>query len=787
MVVTNEFDVAPEVVLSAESAWESAAGAGSPLIVQEQKSVIQAIVDLKAYCIGARIVLENMDIKNGKLKNGAMQLVSAFGHQNNKEIIGEYATIIGELKAKHPIHPGMAGYLTDTANENVLKGNGLTMIGESGSLKNFVFFDAKSFGLRSTPAYFHKLKIQLSDFIAIRGKLHEGKGGQAIKSWIDSGKSDVYKSFYAKITAKYMGLAQAQDLLEAEGAEVAEHASFNAGLKKGTKKDIIVVPLPVAGAEGAQKVRDVKTFKMPTEHAIKREAMQETMKYLKKLTLQEQSPAAVVENIEAIMQGVTVKMTTSSRMFADSSQTPQVKIVGALGTIKAHLDALPLQGDHIEQHFVAKSKKTIGVVSHVILTSDPGVKNNPWLCSKFEIQVGAGNPWVQFAPEGKTSQLGVAGKTDSAKQNEYFKQDGFWLDASEGKHGPYYRLVTQKEYLLLPTSQAMIYTKKFNKKVPLCPNIHTGDGGCFDGKRSDLEKQCNAHPKCQGFSYTHGDGKSKNGRGCLKYRCEQVTDDGKLFQEGDTKDYWTKQAFVYKTSPPTDVCTTTCGFGGDIKYGKVFCTQIVDGKKVSDDKCDFWHPRLLRPKRPTKKCPATNPCTQWRVIQAPQCRTLQCSQAAYTQSAQAQCHQTKDGRHVADSACLFWKQSKPSPHTRYCAAARPCTRWVAGGAPGCPGKSCGQGANTETGQVYCSIAQTGQRVGDNECQYWHHPRPAPQSRYCPGGGRCCGQRGKCANDCCTYVARWAAPTNSCANCPFGNHHVWPGQCGSSRRCDGSRL
>jgi len=342
--------------------------------------------------------------------------------------------------------------------------------------------------------------------------------------------------------------------------------------------------------------------------------------------------------------------------------------------------------------------------------------------------------------------------------------------------------------LLLPMTQPMIYTKKFSKKVPDCPNLNVGaDQGCFKGSRKDLEKKCNEHSKCQGFSFTHfGAKKSKKasnkGRGCLKYRCEQVTDDGKHFQKGDKLDFWTKQAFLYKTTPPMVPCTVTCGFGGDVKKGRVFCTQIINGKEVSDDMCDYWIPKLTRPKLPTKTCPPTKPCTHWKIIQAPQCRALKCGAPAYTQRAQPQCTQNNNKAHVADSACAHWKQAKPSELTRHCVAAAACTNYVAETPPGCWGVACGQPGFVTTGGVNCKYTASNTNAPDSLCQYWGQTRPAARQRGCAGGGRCCGQKGKCQGDCCSFVSLFFAPTNSCTNCPFGNHHVWPNSCSTSRRC-----
>jgi len=668
-----------EVVLSTESetAWVKPAPVAQ---VIEQKSVVKSIVDLKAYCIGARVKLESMDIKDGKLKSGAMELVSKFGHKTKKELIGEYANMIGEIKAKHE-NPGLSGFMIDQADGNAMKGNSLI------NTKNgFVTFNSQAFGLQRTPVYFNKLKVSHADFNAIRESLHSSKGGKAIKAWIASGRSDIYQRSYSKIKAKYMAMSQAENLRAQAAAEVGERASFKDGLEKSIHSTVILQPMPMAGTLGAEKVLQIENFKMPTNMEIQKEAQEETFKFLQNLALKPQSTSAVIESIESIVQGVAIKMATSSRMFSDSNQLPKVKIVGTTGTITGPIDALPLQGDHLVQHFVASNKKSIGIVTHVILTSDEGVKTNPWLCTKFQVQVGAGNPWVDFAPEGKSSQLGIEGKTNdgslvvhpsrTATQNKWFKSDGFWLDSSDGKHGPYYRLVHQKEYLMLPITQAMVYKKKYSNKVPMCPNLNTGDNGCFDGTLKDLEERCNNHPKCQGFSFTHLNDKETKGRGCLKYRCEQVADDGNEFQEKNKMDYWTKQAFVYKTTPADDLCTTTCGFGGDTQHGDVFCTQIFDGKEVSGDMCDYWHPKLLRPKVPEKKCPPTKPCTRWKATNVAPC-TRCCKHrngcSAYTKSAEPKCIQTNTNGDVPDSDCTYWGLQKPAARTVQC----PAIKWVA--------------------------------------------------------------------------------------------------------------
>jgi len=232
-------------------------------------------------------------------------------------------------------------------------------------------------------------------------------------------------------------------------------------------------------------------------------------------------------------------------------------------------------------------------------------------------------------------------------------------------------------------------------------------------------------------------------------------------------------------------CTTTCGFPGNKLYGKIFCETIVGRKKVLSKFCDFPSP----PSRVTV-CKPTAPCVKY-VTKTPSALSktcpATCGSSARTLYGSVHCEETVSRKKVSDSKCAFWKHRKPSVPTQGCSSTDPCTGYQQENPPGCPAKSCGQAGNTEYGAVNCIRTQGGSTVPDSECARWGHTKPAAKARGCAGGPRCCGAAGKCAMDCCTFVARWVAPTNSCANCPFGNHHVYPATCGTSRQCDQTRL
>merc|ERR1711998_558977 len=81
--------------------------------------VVDAIANLKAYCVAAKAI----DIKgfSGSLKNSAYALVDAFGTMSKKtDIVTDYAQTMGKLRVKWT--EGIGSYMLDEINHSTLSG-----------------------------------------------------------------------------------------------------------------------------------------------------------------------------------------------------------------------------------------------------------------------------------------------------------------------------------------------------------------------------------------------------------------------------------------------------------------------------------------------------------------------------------------------------------------------------------------------------------------------------------------------------------------------------------------
>jgi len=719
--------------------------------------VVDNIASLKAYCLVAGPMLQDMDAFKGNLKNGAMRFVAAFGKRTGKEVVTEFAEVIGDLEALHPNAPGVEGYMLDELNGNILKGESAL------TLKDAKFImDATAFGLMHTPEYFKKLAVPVYAFTNAKDSISEGATGKALSTMQHSQYDNVYEGIFDGLQAKY----NAQQLQENEyatmGAKIAVVASFKKGETDEDGNQQVMAPLPIAGATGASSIRKERKFKMPTHKEIQKEALAKAKKYMASEARENggMTVPEVVQKVERILKGTTVRVTTRHRMFADSTQSPFIKIHGTKGTIKGRLNFLPLSGKTLVHHFALDH--SIGAVDAVVLTGDKK-HDNPWLIDKFEVQVGHGNPWLSLRPDGKTSFV-----------------DGFWLDGKTSNKGPYFRLAHEKKWMLLPTDQKLAYVVKY-KKAPTCASL-----GCIEGDRAEMETACNKHHKCQGFTFPSGASAKTKAQGCLKYRCNSATQDTDTdttaaFVANSKDDYWSKQAFVYKTwKYKQSDCPKKCSYHGHTFKGKRWCQQIVDGKKVRDELCEDWEPKLFVPKIPSTVCPPTPSCYKWATTPANNCITS-CGTAADTKYGTVICRRKTDNGQVGLASCndiqALDRLSKPSKPVTHCPATARCVHWTSRFTSGCPG-GCGHGASNIYTSSYC-VATNGAAGSDSECAHWGLPRPAAQSQYCAGTAACH------ISGCCYLVNYNDSPT-SCARCRGGNEYAFrcsgTGSNGGTRQC-----
>jgi hypothetical protein len=659
-----------------------------PPPTRAEKSMMANIEDLKAYCVVAKKILHSRySWVKSKIKNGVVELIEELGTESGKEVIREYATTIGNLKAKIAAEPGMEGYLVDSVNSHVLKGEKIINAGTSRVNKGYMLMDFKKFGLESQPKYFQALRVPFGKFLAARQALHEGTGAEARAKWINSGKADVYPRYYAEIKNKYLAKREAYFEEQKEAAEIAEHASYlQQRLNKKNDKQQVILPMPIAGRKGAESLRERVKFKFLSEKEIEAMAMKKANEYMMRLAASEKE-AAIIDDIEEMLQGTTVRMTTSKKMFADSTMSPAIVIKGDLLQIDAVIDTLPLQGTSLSQTFIVPKKKrikkseaSIGEVDYAIITTDSKQKN-PWLCTKFEVQVGHGQPWVELTPNGKLN-------------------DGWWLDAEKPKAQAYYRRARSTQWLLLPKITPSKYQKRFSLKAPVCANLK-----CKVGTFKDLEKACDSDSECQGFTFHPG---VKKGKGCLKYRCQNLDEDSSdavKWEKGT--DYWTKESFAFYQTPP-DSCNNDCGFKGGTNYGKIWCGQITDQKKVDQAKCDYYIPPFgksrmqggilpVKPKLMKKVCPKTPRCTMWDVVPAKACDTS-CGRRKHSRKENIVCKDVVKQNIIHDSKCKM--HTKPKSATKVCPPTRPCVKWSVTPAKKCNTK-CDTKAQVHKGMVSC--------------------------------------------------------------------------------------
>jgi len=468
--------------------------------------VVKHIVDLKAYSAAA--LSKARKLKSGKggsssgKKSSLVAFIVKFGSDvKNPDLVSEYANTIGHLRARFNI--GLGAYLLDSLNAAILTGKGVVIVKDGGARGTFAMFNHSRLGLQSTPDYFRLLKVRLSAYLAVQTKLKAGYGKDALKNWLLKAEKGSYHTFLAKITAKWRRLQFLQNVKEEAGAKWSEDKAWKYARAHGKDAQAQLNPMPPAGAAGGATVRKKSNFYMPSYAALKKQAMKLAVKYMN--SLRKSSTAEVISAIEAKLEGVKLKFSTSAHNKAGSDQSPKVKITGTRGTITGLLKALPLRGKTMEQTLTGKS---IGnIISIELQSSSP----DAWLCTSMSVRSGVGRKWVKMAPY------------------------TFWL--GQGNEGMYRHGVRRTPYIrLIPSSKFIpTYKKKYSKKWPKCDIT-----SCKHGDLTRLSTACTKDPKCNGFSYTAG--KKLGGEGCMYTKCGSAAQEASNGFGYKKFDYYKKRA-----------------------------------------------------------------------------------------------------------------------------------------------------------------------------------------------------------------------------------------------------
>merc|ERR1712096_106801 len=206
---------------------------------------------------------------------------------------------------------------------------------------------------------FQTLAVRLSEFAINKANIHKGQKGKAVKDWMKSGNSEIFKMFLAKIMAAFIHRKQTQDSRIEAGAVVAESAAYREEVAKRSGRQQQLVPMPPAGAKGGAfvyKELGKDAFVMPSTGVIRKLAMKKSLEYLKKLEKKDASNSAVIKAIEEKMEGVVVRISTASGIIgAESTISPLIEIRGTLGSLMRSLSV----DNSLSRHSIPKMARPL--------------------------------------------------------------------------------------------------------------------------------------------------------------------------------------------------------------------------------------------------------------------------------------------------------------------------------------------------------------------------------------------------------------------------------------------
>lgn len=255
--------IVSEVELIEEHPISSQEELSSPVVSREAEATIDAIMDLKAYCLEAK-KLEYYESFADKHGNALFAIIKAFSEDAPEgDVVTQYGTMMGKVELKQK---GIFKYLLDEVNGNILKGKSIIKNQpDQGKFETLnqgpkMMLDYETLGLEDKPVYLFKLAVDQQHYQTTRHGLHQGDAGKALTKWIQSGTTSLYKRCVKdKITHQTM--IQANKMAECTKAcKEMIHADYlTEEAKKHTKTDLeahkqeVLAPLPQSCRSGKWK------------------------------------------------------------------------------------------------------------------------------------------------------------------------------------------------------------------------------------------------------------------------------------------------------------------------------------------------------------------------------------------------------------------------------------------------------------------------------------------------------------------------------------------------------
>jgi hypothetical protein len=507
--VKREVFTTMQAIGIAEREWTATVSkAFKPLVQPEfnkKSNVAHSIVKLKAFCMGARRQISRIqgsmksfeDVYEDTDKGPLMSFMLKFGKVTGKDLITEYAQIIGDLELKAR---GISKYLITSINDAILLGKNPVV--EKDGLTQL---DAATLGLVSQPKYLKDLSLSKTEFYKLETTIKEGDTGKAANMWGKHKMADLFQDFYDKLEAEWNRKQEEHSHRVTKAAYHAIHQSYVDGVAAEKGNQEVMQPFPEAGMNATVNATVEANFTMPSVATLKKQAMAHAREHMANIAKRGFSAQQMIKQVQAMYAGTTIQFTTDPHHYASSHQSPSITIVGTAGQIEAKVNALPLRGQSFKRTYMAKNGLGIGHIRHVVIRADPQV-GNPWLCTSFRVQVGRGNDWVALLPQGRI-------------------RSSWWLDGAKGREPPYYHLPKKGAWLLAPSGMTAARNRKKFRSVDV-GSIHVsrhakkgeklkrpmcGHRAYGDFKFGKLDGECKTFSLCQGYD-NHWDAKTRKWR-----------------------------------------------------------------------------------------------------------------------------------------------------------------------------------------------------------------------------------------------------------------------------------
>merc|ERR1712093_669544 len=248
---------------------------------RKASNTLRNVIDLKGFCIAAFDKAVEMRLAHAKARGPLVDFIIAFGkvrHDAGKHnvfagnVIVEYSKAMGKTKAtyKH----GIGKYLLHHVDKAVIAGNGIvTTVMLKHHTMMMLNYKALGFKAAFEPHYFRRTAVTISQYMRYQtqvDKVSKGADADAAAVWLRTGAHDHYKSFMAKVVAKYRAAKKKYIGKIVKGALNAERRAFK-GNRKGPTGG--VHPMAPAGILGGATIRKkLQAFKYPSEKKLKAEA-----------------------------------------------------------------------------------------------------------------------------------------------------------------------------------------------------------------------------------------------------------------------------------------------------------------------------------------------------------------------------------------------------------------------------------------------------------------------------------------------------------------------------------